>query len=518
MEPKENPLDIFFQKMLMSSALFDQQLVLRRFNPRWTDYIESYTQLEVEPGIHIYDLLPGIESTIQAYIDRALAGSMTTVDGLRLNSNDSVFYWDASFVPWAAQQGESGFLLVVTDVTERILSRQILERKVVDRTQKLSALYDVMTIAAQPLELSDKLDQSLERVMDAVHAQFGTIHLLDKDADMLHLIAHRGLPQNLADGLRIMPIDDGLMGWVATQLAPLALADIANDERSSIVLRDAGFRSYLGVPMIARDRLLGILSGYRQSKRPFSQEDISLLDSVADQIATAIEDARLHHKNEQLLIVGERNRLARELHDAVTQTLYSLTLYAETSMRFSQTNQLDQAADYLNQVVETAQQALREMRILLYSLRPAILEQLGLVSALKQRLEAVERRVGIAVDYHADGDISMPAHVEEALYQIAQEALNNAVKHAAAKKISLELKQRGNVVDLIISDDGKGFRLPKSSENGGLGLISIRERVDSLNGILQIDTMIDGGSRVHVELDLDRASISSYSTNSLSLL
>ncbi|MFN2280000.1 MAG: sensor histidine kinase, partial [Candidatus Promineifilaceae bacterium] len=206
--------------------------------------------------------------------------------------------------------------------------------------------------------------------------------------------------------------------------------------------------------------------------------------------------------NEQLLIVEERNRLARELHDAVTQSLYSLTLYAETSLRFSRAGQFDMANNYMEQVAETAQQALREMRLLLHNLRPAVLEQLGLVKAIGQRFDAVEKRVGVAVDYQIDGEIDLPSRVEEALFHIVQEALNNALKHAAATEICLILSQQENRVTLTVADNGKGFRLADMNDSGGLGLLSMRERVDSLGGEFYITSEEGGGSKINVALDL----------------
>lgn len=511
-------MDIFFQQLPMGTALYDQGLILRRCNPTWIDYVEGISQVLVEPGTHIYDLFPGIEAAIQPYIDRALAGEMTTANSLRLNSNNNIFYWDASFVPWIEEENLTGILLVVTDVTERVLSRQILDRKVIDRTQKLSALYDVMTVAAEPVELKDKLERSLQHVLAAVHAQAGAIQLLDRRSETLFLVAHQGLVPTLANKLRVTSAHAGLSGWIAKQQQPLVLADITADQRTSELVHQSGFRAYVGVPMTTHGRIIGILSVYRRAKRPYSQEDISLLDSVADQIGTAIENTRLHLDNERLLIVKERNRLARELHDAVTQSLYSLTLYAEASKRFVQSNQLDMAAEYNEHVAETAQQALREMRLLVHNLRPSVLEQLGLVKAIRQRLDAVEKRVGVTVDYQVVGEIDLPAGVEEALYHIVQESLNNALKHAAATKISLRLQQQGAKVSLTISDNGKGFRLDKLSDSGGLGLTSMHERVDSLGGDLEIDTKVGGGSRIQVELDLDQVSEFSDSFNLLDLL
>jgi signal transduction histidine kinase len=501
MKSDGTPLEIFFQKLPMSTALFDQGLVLRRFNPTWLNYVKGLSQIVVKPGVHFYDLLPGIENDIQPLINRTLSGSMTAADGLRLNSNNNVFYWDAAFVPWIDEEDITGFLLIVADVTERVLSRQILERKVVDRTQKLSALYDVMTVAGEPIDLKLKLDEFLHRVLDAVHAQAGAIQLLDDRDGSLFLAVNQGLDVALAGQLRTLPASDGHFSWALQQQKTLILTDILADQRTPELIRHSGFRAYVGIPLMTRGKMLGILSVFRQSKRPYSEEDISLLDSVADQIGTAIENDRLRLENEQLLIVEERNRLARELHDAVTQSLYSLTLYAETSLRFSRANQPEIAIEYMERVAETAQQALREMRLLLHNLRPTVLEQLGLIQAIKQRLDAVEKRVGVEVDYQVEGEIALPPKVEEALYHIVQEALNNALKHAAATKISLHLSQQGERIHLTIADNGKGFKLVEVGD-GGMGLTSMHERIDSLGGNLTIDTEIGGGSKIQVALDL----------------
>jgi signal transduction histidine kinase len=502
MKPDEIPTEIFFQKLPMSTALFDRELILRRYNPTWLHYVEGLTQIAVKPGVHLYHLLPGTESDMQPLIDSTLEGSMTAADGLRLSSNNNVFYWDAAFVPWVEDEDITGFLLVVADVTERVLSRQILERKVVDRTQKLSALYDVMTVAGEPVDLKVKLDESLQRVLDAVHAQAGAIHLLDDQGESLLLAVNQGLDKALAGRLRLVSAADDQYAWAVRQQKTLILTDILADQRTPELIRQSGFRTYAGVPMMTRGKTLGILSVFRQSKRPYSEEDISLLDSVADQIGTAVENDRLRLENEQLLIVEERNRLARELHDAVTQSLYSLTLYAETSLRFSRANQPALAIEYLEQVAGTAQQALREMRLLLHNLRPAVLEQLGLIQAIKQRFDAVEKRVGVEVDYQVRGEINLPPKVEEALYHIVQEALNNALKHAAATRIGLQLSQQEGKIFLTVADNGKGFRLLEIDDSGGLGLTSMRERVDSLGGNLIIDSEIGGGSRIQVRLDL----------------
>jgi signal transduction histidine kinase len=513
-----NPMDIFFHKMPMGAALFDRQLILRRCNSTWTNYIVDITHTPVVPGTHLFNLLPGTESIIQSHIDQALAGEMTAANGLRLSSGNNVFFWDTTFAPWIEEGNITGFLQVVTDVTERVLSRQLLERRVTDRTRKLSALYDVMTIAAEPLDLKEILQQSLQRVLAAAHAQAGAIQLLVNDDKRLFLAVHQGFTPTLVESLSNIPAYDGLSGWTAEQQQPLVLTDIATDRRTSNIVRQSGFRAYVGVPMNARGRVLGVLSAFRETRRPFSQEDISLLDSVADQIGTAVENARLRLENEQLLIVEERNRLSRELHDAITQSLYSLALFAETGKRFAENGQLDLAGEYIEQAEETAQQALREMRLLLHNLRPAVLEKEGLVKAIQQRMDAVEKRVGMKASFQVEGEIVLPVHVEEALYQIIQEALNNALKHATATEINVYLCQQNKKLALTVKDNGHGFDPDRSSDSGGLGLTSMRERVESLNGVIAISSETTKGSQVQVNLDLDQIPEFTQSLDILDLL
>jgi signal transduction histidine kinase len=155
--------------------------------------------------------------------------------------------------------------------------------------------------------------------------------------------------------------------------------------------------------------------------------------------------------------------------------------------------------EYLTLLGDTAQQAMKQMRLMLYELRPAVLEQVGLVQALAQRLDAVERRAGIDARLEISEPLRLSPAVEESLYRICQEALNNALKHAAARVVVVRLRRQGNEVLLEVSDDGIGF-VPQKRDDAGLGLSHIRERVAQLNAGLQIETAIDQGTTVRVSL------------------
>lgn len=198
----------------------------------------------------------------------------------------------------------------------------------------------------------------------------------------------------------------------------------------------------------------------------------------------------------------ERQRLARELHDSVTQSLYSLTLLAEASRRTAQHGDVNRVVDNLTRLGETAQQALKEMRLLVYELRPLALEQAGLAEALQHRLDAVEKRAGVDAKLRVDLNMELPPQVENSLYRIAQEALNNSLKHAEATMISVSLKTQEGHVELEIVDNGKGIDPEAIHDHGGLGMVSMRERVESMHGEYSITSKPGEGTRIWIRAPL----------------
>lgn len=197
----------------------------------------------------------------------------------------------------------------------------------------------------------------------------------------------------------------------------------------------------------------------------------------------------------------ERRRLARDLHDSVTQSLYSLTLLAEAARRLAKAGELERVEYQVGRLGDTAQQALKEMRLLVYELRPQALEQDGLIGALQHRLDAVEKRSGVNAHLIVETTDRLPEPIESALYFIAQEALNNALKHAAATAVTLKIAGRPPHVSLEVIDNGRGFDPAAIVDRGGLGLISLRERAERLGGVLTIESAPDQGTRLRVDID-----------------
>ena len=199
----------------------------------------------------------------------------------------------------------------------------------------------------------------------------------------------------------------------------------------------------------------------------------------------------------------ERQRLARDLHEAVTQSLYSASLMAEAARRHS-TADLSRTGDYITRLSELSQQALRQLRLLVYELRPTVLEQEGLLGALRHRLEAVEQRAGIQARLIADDDVELPPALQAELFWIAQEALNNALKHASASTTTVALGATADDIWLEVRDNGCGFEAD-GPQGDGAGLTRLRERLARLGGRLQIENAPGGGAVVRAHLPLDGA-------------
>jgi len=201
----------------------------------------------------------------------------------------------------------------------------------------------------------------------------------------------------------------------------------------------------------------------------------------------------------QVAVLEERQRLSRELHDSVTQSLYGISLYAEAAARALTDGEHEPVATNLHEIRDTTQEALGEMRLLLFDLRPPLLQEHGLAAALRARLQAVETRAGLLTQFDCHGKERLPPGDEQELYRVAQEALNNVLKHAHAGRVSVQLALANGQATLAIADDGVGFE-PSFSAADGFGLRGMRERADRLGGTLRIESSPGSGTRIQVEV------------------
>lgn len=382
-----------------------------------------------------------------------------------------------------------------------------LEGRMLAHTDQLAVLYDVLAVASD-MEMATAssvgslnmvLSHSLQRVLTAVSAQAGTIHLLNKNGEQFDLLATHSIPRPNSSFLDHLPTDDSLLHGILTAAKPTLITNLPADTRSCHLASAMGHGMFLGIPMQQGGQAIGVLGIIGDDLSTISDEEIGLLKSLADQLVLVVENHRLRQQAQRLAIMEERNRLARELHDSVTQSLYSLTLFAGAAQRLMQTGRIQEVGGYITEMSDAAQQALKEMRLLVHKLRPPLLQQLGLARALQNRLSAVEVRAGIKTHLTVERELHLLPELEEVVYHVAQESLNNALKHARATEVWVEIfLQPDGGVRLEVRDDGRGFDWETAVAGGGLGLTSMQERVEAVGGSINYHSGADQGTTVTV--------------------
>jgi signal transduction histidine kinase len=287
-------------------------------------------------------------------------------------------------------------------------------------------------------------------------------------------------------------------GWNNRELIAFAPIDVGNQwlvvgvKTPEKVVKQTSFSNFQRQQIVFLVSILIILAGVlvggfvlrRESRLRFQLEE-SLKQSEMEQA-----------------IMTERNRLAGDLHDSVTQGLYGIVLHADAAKGQLTAGKIDRATAYLEEIKAAGKDGLAEMRLLIFELRPPVLETEGLAAALETRLYAVEKRAGLQAEIQTEIDGRLPLEIEDGLYRIAQEALNNVLKHAHAQHIWVHLHQVGQVVTLEIKDDGRGFELESALNSGGMGLANMEERARKMGGRLVIESQPDEGTRTTVEVNL----------------
>jgi signal transduction histidine kinase len=347
----------------------------------------------------------------------------------------------------------------------------------------------------------------LEQVLDIVCTEAqeligatGSAVLLLTDRVWLEVRYRLGEPIAAAGRL---PVDGTLAGQVVREGTHVLLNGPALLDQTQVNQWPLDLTALLALPLHANGEVIGVLDVVNKPGG-FTDEDVRVMSIFANQAAMAIEHARLQKQAEQLAVLQERERLARELHDSVTQSLYSTNLYAKAATLALEAGNQQAAAGYLQELQETAQEGMRDMRLLIFQLHPPELETEGLAAVLQARLAAVEARAGLQTDFRVEGERRLPIAIEEELYWIAQEALNNVLKHAQARHVAVALHFTDSFICLDVRDDGVGFDVQAASPEGrgGVGLRSIGERVARVGGTLGYDSKPGEGTRVKVEVKL----------------
>jgi len=359
------------------------------------------------------------------------------------------------------------------------------------RKYELQILLDVAETANSSLNLDEVLTKTLDLVVDLVGASRAGVILLDENTG--DLLPHTLRPEQTIEQDDMAKIVQACQAVIASDETLYVAPDIDKG------LLEPGAL----LPLHVRGKVMGVLVIIGSQGREFNQGQLILFKSIADQLGVALENAQLYKQAQELAVVEERSRLARDLHDAVTQTLFSTSLIAEVLPDIWEKDP-EEGKQLLKEVRQLSRGALTEMRALLLELRPAALAEAKLGVLLRQLAEAASGRTGMPITVSIVGECEIPPDVHVAVYRIAQEALNNIVKHAHAGQAEIKLHCRKtnvdgkkNIMELYIHDDGRGFDADCMSPDH-MGLRIMRERTETIGAKLEIVSEPDLGTQITV--------------------
>jgi PAS domain S-box-containing protein len=386
-----------------------------------------------------------------------------------------------------------GRLLVARDITQR-KQMEIAEQ---EQRRVAEALAEIAAVLNGTLDMETVLDLILDNLGSVVPHDAAAIMFLENGVARIvrsrsalstrrETMVGQGFPLETTRNLRLM----------AETRQPCMIADVTADPHWVPVLGMEWLGSYAGAPIISDNQVVGFLDVESRKKDFYTPYHARWLQAFAHQSATAIRNAHVFQQGQVLAALQERQRLARDLHDAVSQSLFSASITAEMLLRLWELDPPKVRAG-LAQLRDLTRGAQAEMRSLLLELRPEALEVTSLKELLNQIVVAFVGRSGIETQLDADEVSGLPSTVKTAFYRVAQEALNNVSKHARATQVSVRLRRVENRIELHIADNGFGFD-PHSTPLNRLGLSNIRERADSIGAALTLESGPGQGTQLRL--------------------
>ncbi|MEU5164404.1 GAF domain-containing sensor histidine kinase [Streptomyces sp. NPDC020875] len=370
----------------------------------------------------------------------------------------------------------------------------------------LAAVSTALLAMSRHLEVRDVLKTIVASARELLDAEYAALGVPDD---------HGGFAQFVVDGVSDaqwkaigpLPRQHGVLAAMLRDARTERLADVREDPRfGGWPAAHPDMKDFLGLPIKDGDETIGALF-LANKKCPrtdggcgFTEDDEELLSILAQHAAIALTNARLYERSRELTISEERSRLAHELHDAVSQKLFSLRLTAQAATALVDRDPV-RAKDEMHQVAALAAEAADELRAAVVELRPAALDEDGLVNTLRTQIQVLDRAHSARVTFDTGGLKALPAAQEEALLRVAQEALHNALRHSAADKVDVTLTRRGAGAVLSVTDNGKGFD-PRTVRRAGrhLGLVSMRDRASGVGGRLRVRSTPGQGTTIEMEV------------------
>ncbi|MEW2549380.1 GAF domain-containing sensor histidine kinase [Streptomyces sp. NPDC047002] len=374
----------------------------------------------------------------------------------------------------------------------------------------LAAVSTALLAMSRHLEVRDVLQTIVVSARELLDAEYAALGVPDDHGGFAQFVVD-GVSEEQWRAIGPLPRQHGILAAMLHDEKAERLADVREDPRFGGWPRThPELSDFLGLPVRDGDETLAAL--FLANKRcfgrdpgetkvcGFTEEDEELLSILAQHAAIALTNARLYERSRELTIAEERSRLAHELHDAVSQKLFSLRLTAQAAAKLVDRDPV-RAKDELQQVAALAAEAADELGAAVIELRPAALAEDGLVNTLRTQIRVLDRAHSARVTLDASSLRALPAAQEEALLRVAQEALHNALRHSGAARVAVALGRRGAGAVLHVRDDGRGFE-PSAVRRAGrhLGLVSMRDRASGVGGTLTVTSAPGQGTTITMEV------------------
>jgi PAS domain S-box-containing protein len=420
-------------------------------------------------------------------------------------------------LPPATEPRPYAAVVSFADITERFELYRVLEQRVVERTREIERrrqvaddLREMLMILNSNRSLDDILAHIVSRACRELGADAGAIFRLKDDRQGLVVQAAQGLPIDFVHS-GAMSLTQAAIAQTVAEGQPVSVSDVAAFLQSVSQPAQAEswpdsladlqrYQALLFVPLFIHADFYGEIGLCFGRRREFSSEELQVAVMIGNQAALAIENAGLHVQVQAMAALEERQRLARELHDSVSQILYGIALSARTAEGFLETDYA-RASEALRYCLSLADMGLTEMRALILELRPELLESEGIVAAISQYAAALQVRHGVNFELELGEEPGVAMHIKEALYRMTQEAFHNILHHAQATHVRVRLETRESDIGWEVSDDGRGFD-PAASFPGHYGLRSMRERAEHVGGTFEIVSTAGAGTCVRARLPL----------------
>lgn len=502
LKKSEANLRAIFDSAVQAFLLINTAGIIQTFNSRAARGANAILGKEIREGISIYEFvnheyLEGFEQNFA----KTLAGESVSLER-QIKVGERVSWYEVNYNPVFAEQGQViGVCLSTINIDERKKAVEALAASEARLVAEMEAVLIIAQALVSEIDLNNLLEFIITQAEYLTNANGAAVLLLSEDGQYLEVATPGRSWLNIKPGARLL-----IQGSLAEQVLITSQVQTCNDVLDNnrvtsilALLESSRVNALLCAPLVIHHNNLGVLLIWTEKDQVFDAYDIRLMNLFASQAALALHNAHLHARNRQVAVEQERQRLARDLHDSVTQSLYSIGLAADACSRMLQQGTYSRLQEPFQHIHTLSQSALMEMREQLYQLHPTILNE-DLVEALSRQCRMLSQQYSLAIDFKAAVKTPLSHSQGDALYYIAREALWNVIKHAKASRIEVTLARENDHLLLSVIDNGIGFDSSSIKEGETMGLRTMQERTKELDGVLNLQSAPGHGTHLTVRI------------------